>query len=159
MMDAVRAYLLRLAAGAFFTALVLAAVPKGNARRTASLVCGLVMLLLALTPLTGIDTGALASAIGALELQQEQARTGVEVQNRELVAQIISARTESYILDKAASLGLSIAVTVETAANGATPFPYAVTYTGDAAMAQRRALERYVDETFAIPAERQVWTP
>lgn len=159
MMEAVRTYLLRLTAGALCTSLAMAAVPKGAARKAAALVCSLAMLLLALGPLRAIDYDALAEAVGALELQKEQLRTGVEVQNRALIAELISARTESYILDKAASLGMTLSVSVQMDTAGKTPHACGVHYKGAATAAQRQALERYVDETFAITAERQVWEP
>lgn len=159
MIGAVRNYLLQLAAGAFLTSLVLALIPRGPARRIAAVVCGMVMLILTLSPLAAIDTDALAGAISVLEMQKEQTRTGIEIRNKALVAEIISARTASYILDKAASIGMAIEVSVEMDQSGATPFPCGVTFSGDATAMQRQALARYVDETFAVPEERQVWTP
>ena len=95
MIAAVREYLLRLTAGAFFSALLLALLPQGRARRTAALVCSLVILLLALTPAAQLDYDALAETISRLELEKEEARTGIEIQNQELVARIISGRIET----------------------------------------------------------------
>ena len=77
MIAAVREYLLRLTAGAFFSSLLLAVLPKGEARRVAALVCSLVMLLLALTPAAQLDYDALAAAISRLELEKEEVRTGI----------------------------------------------------------------------------------
>ena len=47
MMEVVRGYLLRLTAGAFLSAGLLALIPKGTSKKAAAVLCGLVMLLLA----------------------------------------------------------------------------------------------------------------
>jgi len=152
MMEVVRGYLLRLTAGAFLSAGLLALIPKGTSKKAAAVLCGLVMLLLALTPLAQLDYDALSEAISRLELEKEEARTGIEIRNQELVARIIS-------LDKAASLGLTVTVELEMETRAATPYPKAVTIHGEATPAQKQQLQQYLEQTFAIPVQRQVWTP
>ena len=159
MMEVVRGYLLRLTAGAFLSAGLLALIPKGTSKKAAAVLCGLVMLLLALTPLAQLDYDALSEAISRLELEKEEARTGIEIRNQELVARIISGRVQAYILDKAASLGLTVTVELEMETRAATPYPKAVTIHGEATPAQKQQLQQYLEQTFAIPAQRQVWTP
>ena len=159
MIAAVREYLLRLTAGAFFFALLLALLPQGRARRTAALVCSLVILLLALTPAAQLDYDALAETISRLELEKEEARTGIEIQNQELVARIISGRIETYILDKASALGLDVTVCVEMQTRASTPYPCGVTICGEANPAQKERLQAYIEETFAVPKQRQTWQP
>ena len=153
MMEVVRGYLLRLTAGAFLSAGLLALIPKGTSKKAAAVLCGLVMLLLAL------DYDALSEAISRLELEKEEARTGIEIRNQELVARIISGRVQAYILDKAASLGLTVTVELEMETRAATPYPKAVTIHGEATPAQKQQLQQYLEQTFAIPVQRQVWTP
>lgn len=159
MIEAVRGYLLRITAGAFAGAILLAALPKGTPRRVAAMLCGLLMLLLALTPLSELDYDSLAEAISRLELEKEEARTGIEIQNQELVARIISGRVQAYILDKAAALGLTVTVELEMETRSATPYPKAVTIHGEATPVQKQQLQQYLEQTFAIPVQRQVWTP
>ena len=158
MMEAVRGYLLRLTAGAFLSA-GLSLIPKGTSKKAAAVLCGLVMLLLALTPLAQLDYEALSETISRLELEKEEARTGIEIQNQDLVARIISGRVQAYILDKAASLGLTVTVELEMETRTATPYPKAVTIHGEANPAQKQQLQQYLEQTFAIPVQRQVWTP
>ena len=149
MMEAVRGYLLRLTAGAFLSAGLLSLIPKGTSKKAATVLCGLVMLLLALTPLAQLDYEALSETISRLELEKEEARTGIEIQNR----------VQAYILDKAASLGLTVTVELEMETRTATPYPKAVTIHGEANPAQKQQLQQYLEQTFAIPVQRQVWTP
>ena len=159
MIEAVRGYLLRLTAGAFFSAGVLALIPKGTPKKAAAVLCGLVMLLLALTPLAQLDYDALSEAISRLELEKEEARTGIEIQNQELVASIISGRVQTYILDKASSLGMQISVELEMETRAATLYPSGVTIRGAATPTQKQQLQTYLEQTFAIAPERQVWLP
>ena len=159
MIEAVRGYLLRITAGAFAGAILLAALPKGTPRRVAAMLCGLLMLLLALTPLAELDYDSLAEAISRLELEKEEARTGIEIQNQELVASIISGRVQTYILDKASSLGMQISVELEMETRAATPYPSGVTIRGTVTPAQKQQLQTYLEQTFAIAPERQVWLP
>ena len=41
----------------------------------------------------------------------------------------------------------------------ATPYPKAVTIHGEATPVQKQQLQQYLEQTFAIPVQRQVWTP
>ena len=145
MIEAVRGYLLRITAGAFAGAILLAALPKGTPRRVAAMLCVLLMLLLALTPLAELDYDSLAEAISRLELEKEEARTGIEIQNQELVASIISGRVQTYILDKASSLGMQISVELEMETRAATPYPSGVTIRGAATPTQKQQLQTYLE--------------
>lgn len=71
-MEAVRGYLLRLTAGAFLSAGLLSLIPKGTSKKAAAVLCGLVMLLLALTPLAQLDYEALSETISRLELERRK---------------------------------------------------------------------------------------
>lgn len=57
-------------------------------------------------------------------------RTGVEVQNRELQARIISEQAAAYIWDKADEMGVALEVEVETRDLGSGPYPWRATLTG-----------------------------
>ena len=160
-----KGYLFSLTAAALLSALVLALVPEGSVRRTVQLGCGLLLALTALSPLLKLDYDAIAKQIAEIRLDTETARTGVEVQNRELQARIISEQAAAYIWDKAQELGLSVSVDVgvalevevETRDLGSGPYPWRATLTGACGGEKRTALTRYIEENLAIPEARQVW--
>ena len=159
MMEVVRGYLLRLTAGAFLSAGLLALIPKGTSKKAAAVLCGLVMLLLALTPLAQLDYDALSEAISRLELEKEEARTGIEIRNQELVARIISGRVQAYILDKAAQCGVSLAdaqVTLQWSTDGYW-YPYSVRLVTSGA-AENSRLAQTVEADLGIPRTRQEWS-
>ena len=160
MIEAVRGYLLRITAGAFAGAILLAALPKGTPRRVAAMLCGLLMLLLALTPLAELDYDSLAEAISRLELEKEEARTGIEIQNQELVASIISGRVQTYILDKADETGIELAevtVTAEWSTDGYW-YPHEVRIASGADENQRAKLSDCIQTQLGISAENQDWS-
>ena len=108
-----KGYLFSLTAAALLSALVLALVPEGSVRRTVQLGCGLLLALTALSPLLKLDYDAIAKQIAEIRLDTETVRTGVEVQNRELQARIISEQAAAYIWDKADEMGVALEVEVE----------------------------------------------
>lgn len=152
-----KGYLFSLTAAALLSALVLALVPEGSVRRTVQLGCGLLLALTALSPLLKLDYDAIAKQIAEIQLDTETARTGVEVQNRELQARIISEQAAAYIWDKADALGLTLEIEVQTTDRGSGPYPYSASLRGTCGDADRAVLSRYIEQTLAIPAERQVW--
>ena len=151
--EALRSYLLSVIAAALLSAVGLSLLPKGSVRRVLGLCCGMLLALCALRPVLKLDEAALSQSLARFQMQAEEARTGIEVKNRELVAAIIKQSTQTYILDKASALGLEADVELETVY----PYPSAVTVTCEASAAQKLALQTYIIENFAIPAERQTW--
>ena len=160
MIEAVRGYLLRITAGAFAGAILLAALPKGTPRRVAAMLCGLLMLLLALTPLAELDYDSLAEAISRLELEKEEARTGIEIQNQELVASIISGRVQTYILDKAAQCGAALddaQVTLQWSTDGYW-YPQSVRLVTSGPAAENSRLAQIIEADLGVPRTRQEWS-
>ena len=118
---------------------------------------GLLLAVVALSPLLKLDYDAIAKQIAEIRLDTETVRTGVEVQNRELQARIISEQAAAYIWDKADEMGVALEVEVETRDLGSGPYPWRATLTGTCGGEKRTALTRYIEENLAIPEARQVW--
>ena len=123
----------------------------------AALLSALLLALTALSPLLKLDYDAIAKQIAEIRLDTETVRTGVEVQNRELQARIISEQAAAYIWDKADEMGVALEVEVETRDLGSGPYPWRATLTGACGGEKRTALTRYIEENLAIPGARQVW--
>lgn len=157
MMQSIQRYLFSLVCAALLCALALSLLPKGAVRRVVGIGCALLLAVAALSPLAALDAQSIASALSRVRMDAEAARTGVTVQNRALVCAIIKQKTEAYILDKAAQLGLDIRAEVTVTDSGAYPFPSAVTLTGYAAPQQKQALSQCIAEELAIGEEAQTW--
>ena len=158
MMDAIRRYLFSLCAAALLCALVRALAPKGRMQGICSLLCGVFLAMTALSGLAGWEPGDAAEALTRMRIAAEEARTGVEIRNREALAAIIKQKAEAYIWDKAQELGLTVAVDVTVEEDGAYPYPAAVQLTGQFTERQRQSLTQYIEENLAIGKERQTWT-
>lgn len=157
MMEGIKSYLLALCAVCLLAALVTALTPKGSVRRVQVISCGILAALVCLTPLHSIDGETVAQTLARLQMEAEAARTGITVQNRELVAAIITEQARTYILDKAAALGLSVTVEVEVSGEDTYPYPAAVTITGTATPEEQQALGRYIAETLGVGEDAITW--
>ena len=148
MMDAIRKYLISLCAAALLCALVRALVPSGRMKKLCSLLSGI----------SGWQLSDFAQELSKMQVAAEQARTGVEIRNREALCAIIKSKTEAYIWDKAQELDLSVSIEVMVGADGSYPYPSGVQITGAFTPQQRKTLEAYIEENLAIGKERQIWT-
>lgn len=157
MMDAVRRYLFSLCAAALLCSLVRALVPKGRMKSICSLLCGVFLAMTALTGLAGWELSDVAEELTKMRIAAEEARTGVEIGNREALSAIIKSKTEAYIWDKAQELGLAVAIDVTVEEDGSYPYPAAVRITGPFTEPQRQSLTRYIEENLAIGKEQQTW--
>ena len=157
MMEAIRRYLFSLCAAALLCSLVRALVPKGRMKSICSLLCGVFLAMTALTGLAGWELSDVAEELTKMRIAAEEARTGVEIRNREALSAIIKSKTEAYIWDKADEMGVALEVEVETRDLGSGPYPWRATLTGACGGEKRTALTRYIEENLAIPEARQVW--
>ena len=148
MMDAIRKYLISLCAAALLCALVRALVPGGRMKKLCSL----------LSCIWGWQLSDFAQELSKMQVAAEQARTGVEIRNREALCAIIKSKTEAYIWDKAQELDLSVSIEVMVEADGSYPYPSGVQITGAFTPQQRKTLEAYIEENLAIGKEQQTWT-
>ena len=158
MMDAIRKYLISLCAAALLCALVRALVPGGRMKKLCSLLCGIFLMTAALSGISGWQLSDFAQELSKMQVAAEQARTGVEIRNREALCAIIKSKTEAYIWDKAQELDLSVSIEVMVEADGSYPYPSGVQITGTFTPQQRKTLEAYIEENLAIGKERQIWT-
>lgn len=158
MMDAIRKYLISLCAAALLCALVRALVPGGRMKKLCSLLCGIFLMTAALSDISGWKLSDFAQELSKMQVAAEQARTGVEIRNREALCAIIKSKTEAYIWDKAQELDLSVSIEVTVESGSGYPYPSGVQITGVFTPQQRKALEAYIEENLAIGKERQIWT-
>ena len=154
MMAAVRGWLTAVVIASVLIAAADALLPPGTLRSLFSLTGGVVLLMVLLGPLTHADLSALrldfSDCVSEVDRRQEELQKEEE---RQLAAGI-AERTEAYIRDKAAQLGIDCTVRVETAPDAAgVPCP------SSAALSCSRsaALSEILEQELGIPAERQRW--
>lgn len=128
-------------------------VPEGTVRKITSFIGGLLLLVM-LQPLLRTDLGSLRIHAEDYAAAIEERQAELESAENEALAQGIAERTAAYISDKAAGLGLTVTVRVETepGADG-TPLLERVYLEGT----KSEELSDWLAEELGIPAERQVW--
>lgn len=128
-------------------------VPEGTVRKITSFIGGLLLVVM-LQPLLRTDLGSLRIHAEDYAAAIEERQAELESAENEALAQGIAERTAAYISDKAAGLGLTVTVRVETepGADG-TPLPERVYLEGT----KSEELSDWLAEELGIPAERQVW--
>jgi len=177
-MESVRTWLLSLAGVALLTALASLFPTSESLRRVTKLAGGVALTCLLFSPLVTFDYDAyaaalqdyhvsvstdydsLAEAISRLELEKEEARTGIEIQNQELVASIISGRVQTYILDKAAQCGAALddaQVTLQWSTDGYW-YPQSVRLVTSGPAAENSRLAQIIEADLGVPRTRQEWS-
>lgn len=159
MTGALRNYLLSIVAAALLSGILLSLTPTGSVRRTLRFICGLVLVLAALGPAADLDVEHLSGSLTEIRMQAGKQAETAEDGSMELLAALIKERTEAYIWDKAASLGMTLGqVEVETGAEGGYPAPCAVAITAGCTALQRRRLTELIERELAIPSSEQEWS-
>lgn len=157
MTEAIRSYLLSVAAAAILTAVVQALLPDGPNRKITGYVGSLILLLVVIAPIAKIDTDHMARSISRIRTEFDEMQSGVQTGNKDLLEDIIKSRCEAYILDKAEAKGVKLQVSVEVNETVEFPYPVGVTLIGTVTQSQKSALSTDISENLGIPAERQEW--
>lgn len=154
MMEALGTWLLSVSATALAVSVLQALIPEGGLRRAATFTGGLLLLAVLLRPVLGADLSGLSDSLGDWTEQVETRQAELEQAQTDALAAGIEERTAAYISDKAAGLGLTVTVRVETeTGEDGIPIPSAVEITGP----RSAALAAYIADELGIPAERQTW--
>ncbi|MBE6954320.1 MAG: hypothetical protein E7449_00225 [Ruminococcaceae bacterium] len=156
-MNALYGYLLRVISVAMLGALVKVLSPHNGAGRVVRMATGLLLILCVVSPVARLNAEQITSFFAQTQVIGEHARTGIEIPSSDLAAEIISKKVRSYVLDKATELGAQIEVEVNMHVGGVYPYPSAIRITGSMSTIQRQELQQYIETTFAIPADRQVY--
>ena len=153
-MAAVRAWLEAVVLVSMLLAVAESLIPEGTIRKIAGFTGGVILLITLLRPLAG-------GSDSRLRLELDRYTAAIETRQAELtemgntaLADGIAEKTEAYILDKAASLGLTVRVTIRTEpGEDGVPRPDAAVVTGP----YSKALAEYMERELGLSQERQVW--
>jgi len=129
-------------------------VPEGSLRKIASMTGGLILLIVLVQPLTKLQLGRLQIDYDSYSASIEERQAELQAENEAELTELIVERTEAYILDKAAALGIScqVEVTTKTGEDGIPRPDSAVLSCGESA-----ELAAYLENELGIPKERQVF--
>ncbi len=153
MIAAVREWLTSVVAVTLLLTVAQTLIPEGSIRKVAAFTGGLALLAALLQPVLRTDLSRLELDLDAYSEAVQERQAELEEAREEELSSVIASRTEAYILDKAAQLGLSVTVRVETAVGAeGVPIPWAVEVRGG----RSEELAAYMERELGIPRERQV---
>lgn len=154
-MEEVREYLISLICASIICSIVKLLIPhSGKMKSIIHIMCGLFMGITALSPVINLKlpdyhTHILTVYDTANQISREAAQTRTEN-----MARIIKDQTEAYILEKADSLDMDVAVEVKL---NEELLPERVVVVGAVAPYDRKILENYIQQTLDVPEEQQLW--
>lgn len=153
-MGDVRQYVLSLTATALLGGILLSVVPGGAAGKILRLVCGILLTVTALEPLSHLHLPDPDALTGEYRQQAEAASAmGQEMALREAHEGIQNA-LEAYILDKAAELDADIDPKFILEDTG---MPVSVRLEGKISPEKRQQLQSMITNDLGIPGEAQKW--
>jgi len=156
MLEAVRAWIMGIAAAAVFCALANELTPKSAVKNVLGAVCGIVMALALLSPILRLDFSAYSLSSAKYKAEAEAiASSGEEISNR-YQRTIIEESAAAYILDKAEGLSLQISevrVSAQWSPEGYW-YPERAELTG----AYDKTLSDFIKSELGIEGEMQYWS-
>lgn len=154
MIAEIRTWLTSIVVCTLFLSLLQAMIPEGTVRKVGSFTGGLLLLVCVLGPLIDLQGHQMRWELSEYRMDiQNQQQLWIEETEKEL-AQRIGAETEAYILDKAAQLGMTPSVSVETVCQeDGLIVPTSVWISRPYVP----ALAACIEKDLGIPPERQVW--
>ena len=123
-MDGIRTWILGLTAAALLTAGIKTLLPgSGGVKKVGRLICGLVMILMLLQPITGRTTTNWSARLTEYRAAAGEYGSALAETNEELLADIIAERSGAYIEEAAAGQGIDCRVTVTCTGEKGSVYP------------------------------------
>jgi len=150
-------YVLSLTAASLLCGLLLTLVPKDAGwSGLLRLLCGVFLCVTLLGPAVTLRFSGLTDALEVFRYEGTGAADAGAAEAKEAMSAIIKDRTEAYILDKAASMGLSLQVEV-ILSQEEIPRPVAVKLRGTVPPYAKTRLRQWIKDTLDIGEEDQLW--
>lgn len=158
MTEGLESWVRALAAAGLFTGAVLTLSPGGRSGKVLRLVCSLLLLAVLLSPLGRLDYNAYAEELSRQRLLGLDLSAKGEAESLRLLGSIIRKRTETYILEQAAALGIRVTgAKVTLAAGEEVPYPWSAEVWLAEGPSGEQALGEILEGQLGIPPRRQVW--
>lgn len=131
-------------------------VGNNTSAKLIRLLCGMYLTICIISPVVRIQISDFSDYLHQFDVSADAAiQHGQEIVESQMAA-IIKSSTETYILDKASSMGLSIDVEV-TVSDSAPLVPYKASLTGSASPIHKRQLQDWIENELGIEKEHQKW--
>lgn len=157
-MDWIKQYILQVTGAALIAGIVAGFISKkSSVGKVIQLMCGIFLLVTLIMPWTRLKVRDFGDFLDSISLQADAVISTGENMAREELSQIIKAKTEAYILDKAAYYGAELAVEVSVEGSEL-PVPVAVKISGSISPYGKKQMQKIIAEDVGISLEEQIWT-
>lgn len=147
-------YVLSLVTAALVGGVLTGILPENSGGKLIRLICGVFLLTAVLRPVAALELPDLSAWMSDFEADAQTAvREGEDYLAGEK-RRVIRQRLETYILDKAKGMGLTLSVEVSLTEDD---LPQSVRLTGDYTREQRDSLTYILKTELGIPEARQQW--
>lgn len=147
-------YVLRLTAAALICGLLLSLFGDGGLKELVRLICSVFLAITVFSPLKSLDIPDFEEYFTTFSADaQDISRQGTEMAHSARLEHISDTLT-AYILDKAASLGMQLQITLSLTPDGC---PEEILLTGEVPAKNRRQLSQWLTEQLGISKENQQW--
>lgn len=154
----IRNYLFSVVAAALICGIVKRLLgDKGIQGAVAKLLTGIFLALTVVSPLKKVSVGHLTDIMEDYRKDGLSAAAMGEEMTRQALAQSIKAKSEAYILDKAAALEVTLEVEVEVTDEDL-PVPCQVYMKGRVSPYAKNKLSGIITDDLGIEKEHQIWT-
>ena len=156
-MESICKYLIAIVAACMILVIATALIQNERMRRIIRFLGGILIILVAVTPLLSLDVEELVQAMQSFDSAYAFDSETIQNNTQVLLAKHIKETTESYIENKADELGATVQAEVKL--DGAEyPIPTAARIIGSLNAEQVRELSAYLTDALGIPEEKQEWS-
>ena len=153
-----RTYLLSILSAALITAFINKLMgEKGTLSALTKLIGGLFLTFTLIGPVANINLSGFTNWTQDYQRDAQKMVTEGQSQTKNALAQLISQRTQAYILDKAQALNTALEVEV-TLSDDEIPIPVKVRLAGKVSPYAKGRLQAMLEEELGIEKENQIWT-
>ncbi len=157
MMESIRTYLLSVICAAVISAIIVNLVGNNSTYSAMiKLLTGLFLSITVISPLLKIEMNHFSSYFSEVQIDASNAIHDGTMTANDALSEIIKENTEAYILDKAASMGVTLDVAVSLTGDSA-PKPQSVIIDGAVSPAVKIRLQEMIENDLDIPREKQLW--
>lgn len=155
MLELIKSWIVGIAGAAVFCAVMTEISPKGAVKNVVKAVCGMVMAIALISPLLKMDFDSYSLNMAKYRVEAEKLTAEGKEISDSLSRTIIEEQCETYILDKAQSLGAALSgveVTVKWSSEGYW-YPVECRMAGQ----HSEALAGAIESELGIKKEGQIW--
>lgn len=159
MAEALKTWIVSIICTAAFCAVAISMTPKGRVHTAVKYICGFVMLISIIKPLSNIDFSEYSSLMAKYNDNADELIDSANNYADKLNRLYIQDECSAYILDKAKNSGaeiMSASVIAEWCTDGYW-YPVSAEISYNCSEDERRTLERAIEAELGISKERQSW--